>query len=309
MKTLITGASGPFGSAVARGLIEQGFAPGELILVSRDPAKLGDFARMGADTRFGDFDDRNSLFEAFSGAGRMLMISTNRVGQREPQHTNAVAAAQAAGVRHVVYTSFIGKPECVSLAVADHRFTEKLLRESGMDWTFLRNSQYADAMRDAGGPAAILRGEWVSATGGGRIALVTRDDCIAAAVAVLAGEGHEGKAYDITGPNLMTYRELSDLIAEISGHPITYRGVTAEELYAFFDGIGVPRSAQDDHMVDGFGWCSDDMVSFEQTIAAGDFEICSDHVEMLTGRKPESLRQFFGRYREALAAVREGGAL
>lgn len=303
MKILITGASGPFGSGVARGLIAKGVKPGDLILVSRDPSKLTEFTSLGAQARAGDFDDYASLAQAFAGADRMLMISTNRVGQREPQHRNAVNAAKAAGARHVVYTSFVGRPECVSMAVADHRFTERLLAESGLEWTFLRNSQYSEAMRDAGAPAAIRSGQWLSASGDGRIALVTRDDCIAAAVAVLAGEGHEKKTYDITGPDLLTYRELAALVTEITGHSISYKEVGAEGMYALFDAIGIPRSAEDDRVVNGFGWCSDDMVSFELTIAAGDFAIRSGDFETLTGRKSESMRHFLMRHRDQLLAI------
>lgn len=303
MKILITGASGPFGSGVARGLIAKGVRPSDLILVSRDPTKLTEFTALGAQARAGDFDDYASLVQAFAGAERMLMISTNRVGQREPQHRNAVNAAKAAGVRHVVYTSFVGRPDCVSMAVADHRFTEKLLMASGLAWTFMRNSQYSEAMRDAGAPAAIRSGQWLSASGDGRIALVTRDDCIAAAVAVLAGEGHERKTYEITGPDLLTYRELAALVSGITGHSISYQEVGAEGMYALFDAIGIPRSAEDDRVVNGFGWCSDDMVSFELTIAAGDFAVRADDFEQLTGRKPESMRDFLMRHRAQLAAI------
>lgn len=303
MKILITGASGPFGSGVARGLIAKGVKPSDLILVSRDPSKLQEFTALGAQARAGDFDDYASLVQTFAGADRMLMISTNRVGQREPQHRNAVNAAKAAGVRHVIYTSFVGRPDCVSMAVADHRFTEKLLAESGLEWTFLRNSQYQEAMRDAGAPAAIRSGQWLSASGDGRIALVTRDDCVAAAAAVLASDGHERKMYEITGPDLLTYRELAAMVAEITGHAISYREVGAEGMYALFDALGIPRSAEDDRVVQGFGWCSDDMVSFELTIAAGDFAIRSDHFEQLTGRKPESMRQLLMRHREQLVEI------
>jgi NAD(P)H dehydrogenase (quinone) len=274
-----------------------------LILVSRDPARLTEFTELGADARSGDFDDYASLVQAFAGAQRMLMISTNRVGQREPQHRNAVNAAKAAGVRHVAYTSFIGRPGCVSMAVADHRFTEQLLMESGLDWTFLRNSQYSEAMRDAGAPAAIRSGQWLSASEDGRIALVTRNDCIAAAVAVLAGNHHERKSYDITGPELLSYRELAAIVTDITGHAINYQEVGADGMYALFDSLGIPRSAEDDRVVNGFGWCSDDMVSFERTIAVGDFAVLSDNFEKLTGRKPESMRNFLLRHREQLLAV------
>lgn len=304
MKIAITGASGPFGSGVVEGLLARGIDPKNLILVSRQPSKLAALADLGATTRAGDFDDRAGLAEALQGAEKMLMISTNRVGQRESQHNNAVEAAKAAGVRHVTYTSFIGTPGNASLAVHDHRYTEQLLRASGMAWTFLRNSQYAEAMRDAGGPAAIRSGMWISSSGTGRIAMVAREDCIAAGAAVMASSGHEGQTYDITGPELISYRQLAALFAELSGRPIVYRAVDEEGLYAFFDSLGVPRTARDDHVVDGFGWCSQDMVSFEAAIRDGGFEVLSDHVEQLTGRQPLSVRDFMYRHKaDVLAAA------
>jgi NAD(P)H dehydrogenase (quinone) len=307
MKIAITGASGPFGAGVTRALVQRhGVDPRDLILVSRDPGRLAEWAARGADTRGGDFDDYERLVPALRGAERMLMISTNRVGQREPQHRNAVAAAKTAGVRHVAYTSFVGKPDTVSIALVDHRFTEDLLRESGMAWTFLRNSQYAEAMRDAGGPAAIRSGQWVSATGDGRIAMISREDCIAAAAAVMAGSGHEGATYDITGPELIAYAELARLFSEMSGRPIAYRAVDDEGMYAFFDSLGIPRRAKDDHVVEGFGWCSDDMVSFEATIRQGGFAVISDHVLRLTGRQPESVRDFMMRHKDQILAAARG---
>jgi NAD(P)H dehydrogenase (quinone) len=303
MKIAITGASGPFGSGVVQGLLARGVKPQDLILISRQPARLAAMAALGATTRAGDFDDRSGLTEALQGADKMLMISTNRVGQREPQHRNAVEAAQAAGVRHVTYTSFIGTPDNASIAVHDHRFTERLLQDSGMAWTFLRDSQYSEAMRDAGGPAAIRSGLWISASGTGRIAMVTRDDCIASAVAVMAGPGHEGRSYDITGPELISYRQLATLFAELCGKPIEYRAVDDDGMYAFFDSLGVPRTARDDHVVDGFGWCSEDMVSFEAAIRQGGFEVLSNHVAQLTGRQPESVRDFIYRHKAAVLAA------
>jgi NAD(P)H dehydrogenase (quinone) len=301
MKLVITGASGPFGSNTTQGLLDRGIPATDLILISRNPDKLKAFADLGASIRQGDFDDYESLLQAFAGGEKMLMISTNRVGQREPQHSNAINAAKAAGIRHIVYTSFVGKPENDdSLAVHDHRVTEALIRQSGMQWTFLRNSQYTEAMRDAGAPAALNSGQWLSASGDGRIAMISREDCIRAAVAVMATEGHQGKTYNITGPELISYRELCDLVSELAGKPIAYKGITADELYAFFDSLGIPRTAQDDHVVDGFGWCSDDMVSFETMIKNGGFAIISDDVEQLTGQKPETVREFLTRYKDML---------
>jgi NAD(P)H dehydrogenase (quinone) len=103
-KIIVTGASGQFGSAAARLLLEQ--VPAEdLVLLSRTPENLAEFAAAGAQVRRADFDDPASLLAAMEGGERMLLISTVRVGSRVEQHTNAVEAAKARGVKHVVYTS------------------------------------------------------------------------------------------------------------------------------------------------------------------------------------------------------------
>ena len=143
-KIIITGASGNFGRGATERMLNHVDAS-DLILVTRSPDALKAMADKGCTVRFGDFDDYDSLVKAFDGGEKMLMISGSRVGQRMPQHTNAVNAAKACGVKHVTYTSFVGaEPDNPSLAISDHLGTEKLLRESGMIWTALRNSQYAD---------------------------------------------------------------------------------------------------------------------------------------------------------------------
>jgi len=133
--------------------------------------------------------------------------------------------------------------------------------------------------------------------------MISRDDCIAAAAAVMAGAGHEGRTYDITGPELISYAELAALFSEMSGRPIAYRAVDDEGMYAFFDSLGIPRRARDDHVVDGFGWCSDDMVSFEATLRQGGFAVISDDVLRLTGRAPESVRDFMMRHKDQILAA------
>ena len=159
-----------------------------------------EYARLGAQVRHGDFDDPAALGPAFAGGHKMLMISAMRVGKRIRPHTNAVEAAVQAGVRHIVYTSTIGAtPDNPSLAVNDHRMTEEVLRQSGIAWIALRNSQYTNALIEAAAPMAVASGRWLASAADGLIAPVVRDDCIASAVAVMAGSGHENRLYNITG--------------------------------------------------------------------------------------------------------------
>ncbi len=291
-KIVITGTSGNYGRGLTDRLIAAGRAT-DLILITRTPAKLVDRAAQGCTVRYGDFDKPETLAEAVQGAYKMLLISGTRVGARVAQHKAAIDAAAAAGVRHIAYTSFIGIDDPANPAEVrhDHAETEALIRASGMAWTMLRDAHYADAMIVMAGPQVMQSGQWVSNAGEGLEAMVWRDDCIASAAAVLTGDGHEGQVYNITGPELQTFRDVAAMMAEITGCPVEYVSTTDDEQYAMFDAMGIPRSPVDDQTVAGLPWNSDDMVTFGQAIREGFLQICSDDVERLTGQRARSVRQ------------------
>ena len=300
MAIIITGASGGFGRAAAQ-LLLQKLPPAELILTTRTPATLAEFAAAGAQVRFADFDDVASLGPAFAGGDRMLLISTARVGSRVGQHANAINAAVAAGVRHIVYTSIMNadKPGNPAIVKLDHRATEELLEASGMTWTFLRDSQYAEAIAGAMVPPALMSGRLPDNSHDGGIAFVSREDCVACAAAVLATPGHENRAYDITGPELLSTPRAIAMAVEISGMPIDYRYATDDDMFAYFDSLGVSRHASDEPAKGPIPWCSEDMVTFGKSIREGYFNVLSDSVERLTGRKPRSLRSVLLQFKDS----------
>ncbi|MDE3109914.1 MAG: SDR family oxidoreductase [Acidobacteriota bacterium] len=296
MSILVTGASGSFGRQVAE-LLLRSVPASELVLVTRTPAALSSLAARGAQVRAADFDRPEALPRAFHAAEKLLLISTLAVGaRRQRQHRSAIEAALAAGVRHIVYTSSAGiHPRNPSLAVADHVFTEDVLRRSGAAFTILRDSQYAEVIATILAPMALESGKWIMSAGEGRIAFVSKHDCIASAAAVLTTPGHEGAVYEITGPELHSFREAAALAAEIGGRPIEYVPVSHEEKLALFDSAGVPREyVEGETNSDGTGvWGSEEMVSYERAIRQGFFSICSRHVEMLTGGPARTLREVF----------------
>ena len=245
-KIIVTGASGQFGSAAAKLLLEK--VPAEdLVFLSRTPETLAEFEGTGADIRRADFDDPSTLRTAMEGGERMLLISTLRVGPRVEQHTAAVEAAKAAGVRHVAYTSLLGvrKPGNPSVEGFDHLATEKMIEASGLAWTHLRNSLYAEAVATAMAVPALLAGHKPENAGEGRVPIVSRDDCVGIAVGVLTQDGHANTAYDVTGPEMWTLPGAMALVSEMSGKPIVIEPVDDEGMYAYFDSLGVPRKASD----------------------------------------------------------------
>lgn len=303
-RIVITGASGHYGRLATRGLIERGRAA-DLILMTRSPDKLADMAMLGCEVRYGDYDQPETLGPAMAGADKLLLISGTRVGARVAQHQAAVDAARAAGLRHIVYTSFIGIDDPANPAEVrhDHIETERLIRASGLDFTFLRDAHYADAMIVMAGPGVMASGQWISNAGLGREAMVWRDDCAACAVAVLDGPGHEGRTYDITGPDLQDFAEVTALMAEVTGVPLEYVAVDDAAQYAMFDAMGIPRRPVDDLYVGAIPWNSDDMVTFGQAIREGFLAIRSDHVEHLLGRPARSVRQLIEDHATMLRAA------
>ncbi len=299
-KIIVTGASGQFGGAAARMLLEK--VPAEdLVLLSRTPATLAELAEQGANVRHADFDDPASLLPAMEGGERLLLISTVRVGSRVEQHTAAVEAAAARGVKHVVYTSLLGvrTPGNPSVEGFDHLATETMIEASGLAYTHLRNSLYAEAVATAMAIPALAAGHKPENAGRGRVPIVSRDDCVATAVGVLTQEGHANKAYDVTGPEPWALPDAMALVSEMAGKPIVVEPVDDEGMYAYFDSLGVPRKASDVVPDGPIPWASEGMVTFGQSIREGFMDIESDDVERITGRKPRTRRSVCEQFRGA----------
>jgi NAD(P)H dehydrogenase (quinone) len=222
-KLIVSGASGQLGALVIDALLARKVDPKNLILVSRTPetAALKRYAARGASVRYGDFTQPESLRAAFAGGTKMLLISVNAGGGNRPElHKAAIDAAIADGVKLIAYTSYVNadRNEHSEIAV-DHRRTEQYLMESGVAWTMLRNQIYMNGLVDQA-VQIVREGRLVTHTPDARVAYVTREDCAAAAAAVLTTPGHENRAYNITGPDAIGPRELVALASEISGKKV-----------------------------------------------------------------------------------------
>ncbi|MGZ8347473.1 MAG: SDR family oxidoreductase, partial [Allosphingosinicella sp.] len=286
----------------ATGMLLARVPPQHLILVTRNPDSLAEASEQGADVRYGDFDDPASLAPAFAGGDRLLLISTLSVGRRAEQHGRAIDAAKAAGIGHVVYTSTGGMhPDNPAIVVPDHRATEQKLNASGLDVTIMRDSLYAEAALLQILPRAIATGQMRSASGEGQVPFVAKQDCVAAAVEALAGEGHEGRVYEITGPELVSMRDLCALAEEMSGRRVEFVPIGDEEFDADLAAAGIPAEYEEgmDHPVIGTS-SRKDILSYEQGVRGGWFALLSEDVERLTGRRPRSVREGFEDHRDEI---------
>lgn len=290
-KIIVSGASGQLGSLVIEELLARRVVPEDLILVSRTPntAHLQRYAARGASVRFGDFNEPDSLDEAYAGGTRMLLISINGGGGNRPElHKAAIDAAVRAGVQHIAYTSYVNadRNEASTIAV-DHRRTERILQDSGVAWTMLRNQIYANGLVDQA--VTIVRdGVLVTHTPEARVAYVTREDCAAAAAAVLTTPGHENRVYNITGPDAVGPRELVALASEISGKRVELLALSEAEYRTHLARSGMPEAA-----IDG-------AISFAAELDSPYLREPSTAVAELTGRPAKSVRELLLENRERL---------
>jgi uncharacterized protein YbjT (DUF2867 family) len=268
----VTGVTGGLGGRVARRLAERGATQR---LVVRDPARAPELA--GAEVATGSYDDAEGLRRAFDGTRTLLMVSASEAPDRERLHANVVDAAVAAGVERVVYTSFFGAaPDCTFTFGRDHWHAEEHIRASGLGHTFLRDNLYIDFLPLMAGPDGVIRGP----AGDGRVAAVARDDIADVAVAALLGGGHEGRSYDLTGPEALTLAEAAEELSRAAGRPIRYQAETLEEAYASRASYGAP------------GWEVDGWVTTYVAIANGDLEQVSGDVAAVAGHPPVRLAEF-----------------
>lgn len=236
MTIAITGAAGQLGRLVVNELKTK-VPTGKIVALVRTPSKAAD---LGVTTREADYSQPDTLERALSGVEALLLISSNEIGKRSAQHRNAIEAAKKAGVHWIVYTSLLhAETSAITALSEDHLDTEVALKASGLPYTILRNGWYTENYT-ASIPGALAGGEFLGSAGEGKISSAARADYAEAAVAVLTGEGHRGKTYELAGDNAYTLSELAAEISRQSGKSIPYKNLSEAEYAAALVGFGIP---------------------------------------------------------------------
>lgn len=236
MKIGVTGATGQLGRLVVEELKKRVSADAIAALV-RTPSKAAD---LGIESREFDYNNPAGLASSLAGVDRLLLISSSEIGQRVRQHANVIEAAKKAGVKWIVYTSLL-HADTSSLSLAEeHRATEKVLKESGVPYTLLRNGWYTENYTGSI-PGAIAAGAFIGSAGNGKIASAARANYAEAAAVVLTDLEHQHKVYELAGDDAYT---LADLAAEVSrqtGKVIPYQNLSEADYASALKNVGLPE--------------------------------------------------------------------
>jgi NAD(P)H dehydrogenase (quinone) len=276
MSLVVTGATGHLGRLVVESLLTAGVAPGEIVAGGRRTEALSDLAARGIDVRRLDYDDPASLATGLAGAERVLIVSGTDFGRRVGQHTAVAEAALAAGARHLVYTSAPHATTTSMLLAAEHAGTEQALTDLGAPLTVLRNGWYLENYTSQLG-TYLEHGAVVGAAGDGRVSGAARADYADAAAAVLTGDGHEGRVYELGGDTSFSFAELALVVSAATGRDIPHRQVTQAELRAVLVGAGVP------------GPVADVLADVDRAIEEGELHVTSGDLSRLIGRPTGTL--------------------
>ena len=231
----ITGANGRLGTLVIESLLQR-LPADKLIAAVRTPSKSQGLAERGVQVREADYSRPETLGNALIGATKVLLISGDQLGQRVSQHQAVIDAAKSAGTGLLAYTSILHADTSTLELAKEHLATERYLRASGIPFAMLRNGWYAENLTAAIAPA-IHQGSFVGASKQGRFAAATRAEYAAAAVAVLTGEGHEDKTYELAGDVPFTREDLAAEVSRQFGKAVSYHDLGQAEYETILSGF------------------------------------------------------------------------
>ncbi|WP_439648341.1 NmrA family NAD(P)-binding protein [Croceibacterium aestuarii] len=281
---LVSGGNGNLARSVIANLLRM-TDPGNILVTTRDPQSdnARQLAAQGVTVRHADFDAPETLGPAFAGATRALLISTYADNsERLRQNLAGLEAVKAAGVEHVLYTSFLGAgpdalPEHTQLV---HWPTEQAIVASGLSYTILRHALYAEIIvGDL--DETLATGVLARSLGEKPCTYIARDDLGLSAATVLAGSGRENRVLNETMERSYTGDEVAEALSRCFGKPVRYERIAAEDWPAYMtEKWGMPPSL------------SASTVGTMRAIEAGEFDLVSDDYRKVTGRSPLSLDEF-----------------
>lgn len=235
MKIAVTGATGQLGTLVVEELKKR--VPNEnIVALVRTPEKA---SALGVEVRAFDYTQPEVMTKALAGIDRLVLISSNEIGQRASQHFNVIEAAGKAGVKWIVYTSLLHADSSTLNLADEHMTTEEALKGSGIDYTILRNGWYTENYTGSIG-GALAGGAFIGSAGNGKISSASRADYAEAAAVAVTDESHKGKVYELAGDNYYTLADLAKEISNQTGKNIPYKNLTESEYTRILESFEIP---------------------------------------------------------------------
>ncbi|MFC3150139.1 SDR family oxidoreductase [Litoribrevibacter euphylliae] len=265
----VTGANGQLGRLVIESLIEQVPAT-EVVALVRNVNDANELAALGVEIREADYDKPDTLAKALQGINKLLLISSNAVGQRVPQHQAVVDAAKEEGVNLLVYTSILKAQQSPMKMAQEHVATEDYIQQSGVPAVILRNGWYSEnytgSIKDV-----VQYGVVAGASADGRISSADRKDYAEAAAAVLASKDDlSGNVYELAGDASFSLSEYAQEIARQSGKEVTFNSMNDTEYQGFLVSVGLPEGfaalLADSDLNARDGWLFDDSGTLSKLI-------------------------------------------
>jgi NAD(P)H dehydrogenase (quinone) len=281
-KILVTGATGRLGRATIEFLLGK-LSSGEIAALVRDTAKAADLAAQGVSVRRGDYHDYDSLRAAFSGVEKVFLVSAVPFAERFPQHKNAIDAARAAGVKHIIYTAMQRRRNpkvIVPWATASDIETENYLKNSGLDYTILRNTLYSEAISFYLGDDVLETGVLFPG-GAGRLSSVPFADLAEANANLLVQDGHEKKEYTLSASESFSFAEIAGLLSAVSEKNVSYTNISREEFIERLSKMGLSQPV------------TEFSAAWAEAINQGEFAETENALEKILGRKPTDYKEYF----------------
>lgn len=290
MKITVTGATGHLGRLVVEHLLARGVAASDITATGRNESKLAPLAARGVRTVASDYDDAASLDAAFAGTETLVLVSSSAVGQRLSQHTNALRAAERAGVQHIVYTSAPHADTSPLVLAPEHKATEELLAASSIETTVLRNNWYNENYEQTLGQA-VSTGTYLTSTGTGKVASAARSDYAEAAAVVASTDLHRGETIELAGNTSWDGDEFAAVVSRVTGRDVRYEAVSTEQHREILLGAGL------DEQLVGF------LVTLDGDIAQGLLDGPSDVLSSIIGHPTTTLEQTVTEWNEQNATA------
>ncbi len=273
---LLTGVTGKTGGASAQALLKQG-VPFRAIVRNADKAAA--LKAAGVELIIGDVTDKAVLEKALTGVAKALMTMPNGEKQLDLEK-QFIDVAKARGVKHIVkMSSMEATPDAKAPIPKIHYASEQYLKQSGLAWTMIKPNFFMQNFLGSGGTIKE-QGKFFLPMGEGKTAMADTRDIGACVATVMTAPGHEGKSYEITGPEVLSFSDAADRFSKVLGRKIEY--------------VFVPMAAYRQTLARFLTneWHLNAVCELFQEIADGHDLHTTDSVQKLTGRAATSLEQF-----------------